>query len=102
MVWLLVPEEVLHDWLGVTFLPQRYWAVAVPIYLSVAFVTFVFVVYPSLGLIRTPARGDLRYTTDGHSVFNEDSFDVGNGKDAIAKICDVYLTLLVEKLKTDE
>jgi len=100
LVWLLVPEQVLQDSLGFTFLPQRYWAVAVPIYLSVAFVTFVFVVYPSLGLIRTPGlqRGDIRYATDRHSVYNEDSFEAGERKDAIAKVCDIYPTLLVDKL----
>ena len=32
LAWLLVPEQVLEDSLGITFLPQRYWAVALPIY----------------------------------------------------------------------
>jgi hypothetical protein len=36
------------------FLPQKYWAVALPIYFSVAFFLFVFIVYPSLGLLVTP------------------------------------------------
>lgn len=103
LVWLIVPEEVLRDSLGVTFLPQRYWAVAVPIYLSVAFLTFVFVVYPSLGLIRTPAlqRGDLRYIADSHSVFNEDSFaGTCQTKEAIAKVADIHPTILVTKLNS--
>ena len=102
LVWLIVPEDVLRDSLGVAFLPQRYWAVAVPIYLSVAFLTFVFVVYPSLGLINTPAlqRGDLRYIADSHSVFNEDSFaDSCQTKEAIAKVADIHPSILVTKLR---
>ena len=105
LVWLVVPEEVLRDSLGVTFFPQRYWAVAIPIYLSVAFMTFVFVVYPSLGLIRTPPLkgGDLRYIIDSHSVFNEDSFDsCGESKEAIAKIADIHPAVLVATLKNSE
>ena len=74
---------------------------AVPIYLSVGFLTFVFVVYPSLGLISTPPlqSGDLRYVTDRHSVFNEDSFDSCQAKEAIAKVADIHPTVLVTKLK---
>jgi len=42
LIWLILPEDMLHA-IGVgTFLPQKYWAVAIPIYLSVAFFLFVF------------------------------------------------------------
>ena len=42
LLWLLIPETTLESW-GIVFLPQRYWAVVIPIYVSVIFVTFVFV-----------------------------------------------------------
>jgi len=110
LVWLTVPQETLASTFGISFLPQRYWAVAVPIYLSVTFVTFVFIVYPSLGLLATPPlnTGDLRYIADSHTVYNEDSFTSANShsdnlhraKDTataatkaekvIPKVCDIH------------
>jgi len=103
LAWLLVPEQVLEDSLGITFLPQRYWAVALPIYASVAFFTFVFIVYPSLGLASTPPlqQGDLRYMTDTYSVFNEDSFLSSEEKESIAKVCDLYPSQLVSNNKKE-
>lgn len=63
-LWALVPDWILMDKFGITFLPQTYWAVAVPIYLGVAFFSFVAVVYPSLGLCVTPTLDDVRNVID--------------------------------------
>jgi hypothetical protein len=55
-------ELNLQAW-GLDFLPQKYWAIALPTYVSVLFVTFVCFIYPSLGLIaasKEEARGHLR------------------------------------------
>ena len=59
VVWALVPDTYL-TWAGLDFLPQKYWAVAVPVYLSVLFFTFVFVLYPCMGMLRTPNYDDIR------------------------------------------
>ena len=62
-ICILVPLAVtmifVQAW-GLDFLPQKYWAVAGPTYLSVVFVTFVFLVYPSLGLVAAPATNQGR------------------------------------------
>lgn len=72
LIWLLLPEELLH-FLGIgQFLPQKYWAVALPIYFSVAFFLFVFVVYPSLGLLNTPRLDDVRNVTDEFAIYKSD------------------------------
>merc|ERR1712001_819082 len=63
ILWLIIPNDTLES-LGITFLPQKYWAVAVPIYVSVAFFLFVVVIYPSLGMVLySPdlADSDLRH-----------------------------------------
>ncbi len=67
--WVLLPEEFLHSRLGITFLPQRYWAVAVPIYAATVFAALVLVGYPSLGLCLTPPLDDVRNVVDEHTVF---------------------------------
>merc|ERR1712025_1370517 len=70
LVWALVPDSYL-ELAGLDFLPQKYWAVAVPIYVSVLFFTFVFVIYPCLGMLRTPTLGDdIRFVTDSHTVYD--------------------------------
>ena len=43
-------------------MPQKYWAVAVPTYLSVLFVTFVFLIYPSLGLAAAPEEEEVAHS----------------------------------------
>jgi phosphatidylinositol glycan class P protein len=63
-VWAFVPDDWL-DYFGLLDLfPQKYWAVAVPIYLGVAFFLFTTVVYPSLGLCITPDLDDPRNVVD--------------------------------------
>merc|ERR1712098_786552 len=69
LIWAIVPDDIL-EWAGLDFLPQKYWAVAIPVYLSVLFFTFVFVIYPCLGMISTPPLTDIRHVTDSHSVYS--------------------------------
>ena len=63
-----------------TFLPQKYWAVAIPIYLSVAFFLFVFIVYPSLGMLITPSLNDVRNITDEKTIYSgkQKNFELGS------------------------
>ena len=43
-------------------------AIAVPTYASVLFFCFVFVIYPSLGMLRTPPLGDIRFRNRIESI----------------------------------
>ncbi|KAG5879243.1 hypothetical protein JTB14_017096 [Gonioctena quinquepunctata] len=65
ILWAVVPEEWLWS-IGITFLPQRYWAVAVPIYFLTLLTIFAFVIYPGLGLYMTPDIDDLKTITDSY------------------------------------
>ena len=87
LIWLLLPEQVLV-YIGIgTYLPQKYWAVALPIYFSVAFFLFVFIVYPSLGLLITPRIQDLRNITDEFTLYDN---SVVQDKDKIPRVFDVH------------
>lgn len=106
ILWLIVPEDIFQS-LGITFLPQKYWAVALPIYISVAFFLFVIVIYPSLGMcMYTPSLidGDLRHVVDEYTVYTSDSFRKNSDRNIegehIARTCDVYPNVLLDKLKS--
>nr|XP_023013015.1 phosphatidylinositol N-acetylglucosaminyltransferase subunit P [Leptinotarsa decemlineata] len=63
VIWAVIPEEWFVS-IGITFLPQRYWAVAVPVYFLTVLTIFAFVIYPGFGLYMTPNVDDLRTITD--------------------------------------
>ncbi|XP_044266987.1 phosphatidylinositol N-acetylglucosaminyltransferase subunit P-like isoform X1 [Tribolium madens] len=67
LVWAVLPEEWFR-YVGITCLPQRYWAVAIPIFLLTVLAIFAFVIYPNLGLFMTPNVDDLRTIKDSTCV----------------------------------
>lgn len=71
IIWAAVPEKWFHD-LGITYLPQHYWAVAVPIFVLTVIALFAFIIYPSLGLLMTPDIDSLDTIQDSHSKLSND------------------------------
>ncbi|XP_060516781.1 phosphatidylinositol N-acetylglucosaminyltransferase subunit P [Cylas formicarius] len=63
IIWSVIPEKYFEK-VGIDFLPQRYWAIAVPIYVLSTLTLFAFVIYPSFGLIMTPDVDDIRTIMD--------------------------------------
>lgn len=67
--WAYVP----HSWfeaIGITYLPKRYWALAIPVFLLTVLTVFAFFIYPSLGLCMTPDWNDVRTIQDLKSKRN--------------------------------
>jgi len=80
LVWVLVPDHLLLQ-AGLDFLPQKYWAVAIPIYLSMLFFVLVLIVYPSLGPILTHTTGlQVVFTPDKHSVYPDTRQPITEGE----------------------
>ncbi|KAJ3654952.1 hypothetical protein Zmor_014102 [Zophobas morio] len=67
LVWAVIPDE-WFKLVGITCLPQRYWAVTVPVFLLTVLAIFAFFIYPSLGLLMTPNVDDLRTIRDTTST----------------------------------
>lgn len=69
LIWAYIP----HSWfeaIGITYLPDRYWALSVPAFLLTILTVFAFFIYPSLGLCMTPDWNDLETIRDAKSKRN--------------------------------
>ena len=96
LIWLILPEEMLHSFGVGSFLPQKYWAVAIPIYLSVAFFLFVFIIYPALGMLTTPKLGDVRNFTDENALYDKQRHSDNIDKNKIPRVFDIHPCDLVK------
>ncbi|XP_031343204.1 phosphatidylinositol N-acetylglucosaminyltransferase subunit P [Photinus pyralis] len=63
VIWAVVPES-WFKYLNITCLPQRYWAIAVPIFIITSLLIFGFIIYPSINLCMTPDFNDINTITD--------------------------------------
>lgn len=67
VLWAFVPTA-WFDRLGLTYLPDKYFALFVPILALVAVTLFAFLVYPSLGLAMMPDVDERTTVADGNSI----------------------------------
>lgn len=88
-VWAFLPEEWLHL-IGLTYWPQKSWAIAVPAFITLGLLMVAFLIYPGLNTMITPPLDDLRTVTDDIA-----SFTPGPG---IAPISDIRLSDVCHKL----
>lgn len=88
LIWAIVPDEYF-ELVGITFLPQRYWAIAVPIYFLIVLTIFAFIIYPALGWYMTPDVDDLRTFKDGIGSKRKSNFvhKQGNDLKSVGCIC---------------
>lgn len=91
LIWAILPEEWLH-YLGLTYWPMKYWAIAVPAYIITGLLLFAFVLYPSINLLITPPLNNIKTITDEFAITKP-----GRG---IAPITDIPLSEVCEMLYT--
>ncbi|CEP10069.1 hypothetical protein [Parasitella parasitica] len=65
LIWAYVPDEILHS-LGITYYPNRYWALAIPIWLM-TFVWFIFISFMTINLMNTAPLYHIDCITDEHA-----------------------------------
>ncbi|KJE97809.1 hypothetical protein CAOG_07903 [Capsaspora owczarzaki ATCC 30864] len=66
ILWAVVPDEYLRM-VGITYFPQKYWAVAVPAYACMIWV-FIYWFYLASNLLRVPALDSTATILDSHTV----------------------------------
>ncbi|CAG8453414.1 21860_t:CDS:2 [Cetraspora pellucida] len=71
LLWAYLPKEVLES-LGITYYPDRYWALALPVW-SFVLVIFIFVAFISINFLNT-APLDSFNTITGSNEFNSNFY----------------------------
>jgi len=74
LIWAYIPDRWLHA-VGLTYWPQKYWALAVPVYFCVAILTLAYFILPSYSLLITPSLDSTETFQDSHSRYSKDEKD---------------------------
>lgn len=93
LIWAVLPTSVL-EYIGFTFLPQKYWSVAVPIHACVTLALVAFVLYPALNLTLVPKSNDLSIMTDKYAKYEK----VETDPDGVPPMYDIPLCEVCEVL----
>lgn len=66
--WALLPEYILHDVLGLTYLPDKYFALFLPILVLCALTIFAFLIYPPWNLSMQDDLNNIHTLRDKHMI----------------------------------
>ena len=84
LLWAFIPNAWFCDF-GIDFLPDRYWAISIPIFFLTCLAIFVFVIYPSCNLCLTPHFSDPRLVPQTPKV--SDTYITARTLKKILKTC---------------
>lgn len=62
LLWAFIPSHWLAV-LGLTYLPQKYWAIAIPVWVCCVIVV-ITILYPAINMLLVPPMNDPRLLTD--------------------------------------
>lgn len=68
VLWSVVPDDILLL-LNLNYLPQKYWAIAIPVQVLVVTFVFAFFIYPGMNLCLSPRFDDVSTATDKFAIF---------------------------------
>lgn len=97
LIWTLLPDAVL-EYIGFTFLPQKYWSVAVPIHACTTLALVAFIFYPALNLTLVSKSNDMSIMTDSYARYNR----AETHPDGIPPISDIPLNEVCQALYLSE
>ena len=89
LIWAFVPDQYLQD-LGITYIPDKYWAVAIPTYVPF-FILCGILFYIGLNITAVPQLNDPR--TIGSDPYSyragEEDTQLDPGRDALPPVRDI-------------
>ncbi|KAI9481493.1 MAG: PIG-P-domain-containing protein [Benjaminiella poitrasii] len=102
LIWSYVPDEILHR-LGITYYPNRYWALAIPVWLM-TFVWFIFFSFMAINLMNTAPFDSISCITDEHAnlMSLDNELDVNQPSDWIPELQDIPISLVNKFLYQEE
>jgi phosphatidylinositol N-acetylglucosaminyltransferase subunit P len=68
VLWAFIPSSIFENYLGITELPNKYFALFVPILVLTATTLFAFLIYPSMSFIMTSDLDSINTITDSYSI----------------------------------
>lgn len=68
VLWAFIPLHFFENYLGITELPNKYFALFLPILVLTAVTLFAFCIYPSFSFIMTPNIDSVHTITDSSSI----------------------------------
>ncbi|XP_064456953.1 phosphatidylinositol N-acetylglucosaminyltransferase subunit P-like [Ornithodoros turicata] len=88
VIWAYLPSPWLEA-VGVTYLPNKYWAIAVPLYVMTAVLVFGTCLYPGYIMLATAPLDSESVLTDRHAVY---TYSGKVPKDAIMPVMDLDIS----------
>lgn len=68
VLWSFIPLDIFKDYLGITELPNKYFALFIPILILTATTLFAFCIYPSMSFIMTTNLDSVFTITDESAI----------------------------------
>jgi len=68
VLWAFISLEFYEDCLGINEMPNKYFALFIPILILTATTLFAFFIYPSFSFIMTPSIDSVNTITDSHAI----------------------------------
>lgn len=79
LIWAFVPDYILRDHFGLTYLPDKYFAIQLPVIVLCGLFFFAFCIYPAWNLSMTNDCDDVSAVADKYSI-HRCTFQSTNGK----------------------
>lgn len=68
LFWAFVPDDILENHLGLTYLPHKYFALFIPALVLFALVFFAFLIYPAMNLSMTADVNNISTIRDNYTI----------------------------------